>query len=222
MNSDDPGEDDPDELPPLAPVGNQGFCFRGKHVGLTYAQCGLSMEEFGIQLMFELNERKVPVAKWVIGHEQHADGGWHFHVYLGLIKRLQSKNVAIFDVEQFHPNIKRFKSRQAGGGDSQIDRWISYCKKSGKWRQEGFLSNLFTLIHWKDYRKNRADLSSWEADAKDQQRVTPFPFNLPNGQVVVKPQVNAATGEFVKRRHWLILGPPDAGKSKWVNKTFKG
>lgn len=31
-----------------------------------------------------------------------------------------------------------------------------------------------------------------------------------------------AQGDFNKKRHWAILGPPDIGKSRWISQQFKG
>lgn len=160
--------------------------------------------------------------KLVIGAEHHADGGQHYHVYVHFPKQLDLSDPRCFDIEEYHPNIKTFKGKSP---QSQMDRWISYCKKEGNWHQEGFLSNLFTFIHWQSYIKNKADLTQWEADAKAQQLKDPFPFKLPrerrtNGDFgfrVIK-RADAA----LKNRHVLILGPPSTGKTKWANDTFEG
>lgn len=48
-----------------------------------------------------------------------------------------------------------------------------------------------------------------------------FPFTLMDTVTVRKP-VKDRDGRFCKRRHWLIIGPPDIGKSEMVSKQFKG
>lgn len=49
----------------------------------------------------------------------------------------------------------------------------------------------------------------------------PFPFTIFDVATVLAP-VKDRFGDFNKKRHWLILGPPDIGKSRWVNQTFAG
>lgn len=84
--------------------------------------------------------------------------------------------------------------------------------------------------HWKphslfldstNYLKKKADHEAWEHDSKVRAKGTPYPFDLFGVATVREPKVDKA-GDFNKRRHWLILGPPDIGKSRWVSKTFKG
>lgn len=113
----------------------KGFDFRGKNVGLTYAQCDLTMEELYEGLLV-LPTQAADFDKFVIGQEHHNDGGQHFHVYLHYPKAVHATTAAYWDVEGYHPNIKRFGAKKV---DSAIDRWISYCKKEGRWEQGGFL-----------------------------------------------------------------------------------
>lgn len=201
----------------------KGFRFNGKNVGLTFPQCDITLEEFKNALLLWT----VPVngyTKFAMGRELHEDGKHHFHVYLHYPKKLNLKRADSWDIydsktdKWYHPNITRFSNRST---QDQIDKWISYCKKEGEWVQEGFLSKLFTFIHWKDYAKKKKDLQLWEQDSKDHQRVKAFPFALPNEVKIYKPDKDE-NGKFRKRRHWLLLGPPDCGKTYWMNKEFKG
>lgn len=206
------------------------FCFRGRHIGLTYAQAGAlrEIEDFGFVLLAELQSseeegHRLPIDKFVIGRELHADGGVHYHCYLHFTKLVQTRNVRKFDLptgegKYLHPNIVRFTNKKTA---TQVDKWIDYCKKSGKWKQEGFLPILFRHIAHENYVRKRADLNAWEADAKKQDLGDPFPFQLPDGTVVNKPRMDV-NEEYIKRRHWVLMGPPDAGKSRWMGRTFKG
>lgn len=210
-------------------------------MGLTYPQCDLEPWEFA-SLLFQGPAQNCD--KYVIGKEQHKDGGTHYHVYLHFPKKLNVKNPRYFDLAVddpapqsllnkyqgdptmtsllnrtiYHPNIKRFGGKRA---DPEIDRWISYCKKEGNWDQHGFLENLFTFKHHEGYRNKKADLQAWERDAKAQQRSTPFPFELPNGTTIAAPEQDE-DGKYDKRRHWLIVGPPDVGKSYHFMTEFQG
>lgn len=80
-----------------------------RYVLLTYAQAaGLDTQAL-CNLFNELN------AKYVIGRENHADGGIHYHCFLDFGKKWRSSNMAAFDVEGYHPNISPSKGRAAGG-----------------------------------------------------------------------------------------------------------
>jgi len=209
------------------------FRLNAKNIGLTYPQCNLDFPTF-MDLLMGGHGRKCD--KYAVGREEHADGNWHYHVYMHFPTKLNIKDPRYFDLEVdnqapqwlinkyqgnnavlesllereiYHPNIKKFGSKRS---DPDIDRWISYCKKEGNWEQHGFLENLFTFKHWDGYRKQKADLQAWEYDAKAQQRKEPFPFELPDGRLIEKPQLDD-DGKHEKRRSWLILGPPDVGKS---------
>lgn len=199
------------------------FRFVGKNVGLTFPQCDISMFEFKYAMSM-WGSKQQSFSKWVAGREKHEDGKHHFHLYLHYPQKLDTKDARFWDLPDldhngwFHPNITKFSNKST---QDQIDKWISYCKKEGEWVQEGFLSNLFTFIHWKDYNKKKRDLAQWEQDSKAQQLIDPFPFSLPNDLKVNKP-VKDDHGNYNKKRHWLLLGPPDCGKSHWLNSEFKG
>lgn len=62
-------------------------------------------------------------------------------------------------------------------------------------------------------------MHQWEADAKQHQLEKPFPFALPSLDIVNAPGKNQQ-GDFEKRRHWCIIGVPDAGKTRWATQTF--
>lgn len=46
-------------------------------------------------------------AECIIGRENHGDGGKHLHVFIAFKRRFSTRNPRYFDVEGFHPNIKR-------------------------------------------------------------------------------------------------------------------
>lgn len=92
----------------------------------------------------------------------------------------------------------------------------------GEWYQEGFLKNLFTFVHYKNYARNKADLALWEQDAMKQQLVNPYPFRLPDTEIEVKEPRMDAKGRYDKRHNWLIVAPPTSNKTFWVQTEFKG
>lgn len=185
-------------------------------MALTYPQTSCGLQHFVYGLKAVMNHHKLPWKKLVVGKEKHADDvGEHFHVFIGFTSKVKTKNQRLMDImikgERRHPHWEKgFKTI------AQKDQWISYCKKEGRWHQEGFLTNLFTFQHWKDYRKNKADLDQWEEDAKAQQMKDPYPFQLPDGTIIMEPQPSE------KRVNWLIMGPPNSGKTEWIETTFAG
>lgn len=190
------------------------FRFSAKSLGLTYPQTDCSLAEFVEAIKGHMGFVGIPWAKLVIGREEHTqEDGKHFHCYIGFAKKWQTTDVRAFDLlikrEVRHPNWKGgFKK------PSNIDQWISYCKKEGDWHQEGFLTNLFTFKHWRNFRKESQDLAAWERMAKRNQLKTPFPFNLPTGVQITEPEAKN------KRCNWLIMGPPDCGKTWWAENAF--
>jgi hypothetical protein len=84
-------------MPP--PPQQSGFRFQAKYALLTYAQCdGLSVRHLADHL-------GTLGAKYVIGRENHADGGIHFHAFIDFGRKYDSRNVRVFDVDGHHPNI---------------------------------------------------------------------------------------------------------------------
>lgn len=187
------------------------FRFAAKNMGLTYPQFDMPLTDFVNRIKAHMEAKAVPMTKLVVGREDHpGTDGKHFHVYVGLAKKWQTRDVRAMDLEGHHPNWSFLKKPK------NVELWVSYCKKMGEFHQEGFMENLFTFKHHTNYRKNKADLTAWEADAKKQALKDPFPFLLPNGQEVKEP----APGQ--KKCNWLIYGPPDIGKTYWCQLEFQG
>lgn len=199
------------------------FRFSGKNLGLTYSQAGeLTLEELK-QGFEQLNKDKaLGITKMVIGEEEHdLNGGRHFHAYIYFAKKFQTRNNRYFDVNihndatgevrSLHPNWKKFPNEK-----SAIKKWIYYCMKMGKKVMTGFMDNLFLFKDATNYTKNKTDHEAWMRDAEDQGLQDPFPFNLPDGFQITEPTL------AYRKRHWLILGKPDAGKTYWADRTFKG
>ncbi|QMW68689.1 replication-associated protein [Crucivirus-170] len=67
----------------------------------------------------------------------------------------------------------------------------------------------------------KADHEAWMHDSKVSGQTTPYPFTL-MGEVSIREPKPDGRGKLDKRRHWLVIGPPDIGKTHWINVTFKG
>lgn len=172
------------------------FRFNAKKVSLTYAQCGdLTAAE-----LLAAAEGWGSLAHYVIGTEKHADGGRHLHAFFSYDKAVDTKSVRFFDVKGLHPNISKVKN---------VDAWKHYCCKDGD-----FIENCFFKTST-SFTKKRGDWAAWLSfqKAKHYEEVS-WPIKMINGQRQALP---APTD---KKVNWLIIGPADTGKTRWLNETF--
>jgi len=186
----------------------------------------LSIETFVNGIKKHCEEKKCGLTKLVVGQENHeGTEGKHLHVYMGFCKKLDTQNVRYFDAMGeyedekgetkefcYHPNWKKFPKNAKGA----VLDWIYYCMKYGKYHKEGFMPHLWMFKNATNFIKKMADHEAWMRAAEDQALEDPFPFKLPDGTPILK------EGAEVRKRHWIILGPPDCGKTWWLNKTFAG
>lgn len=85
--------------------------YQFRYVLLTYAQCG-DLDPFEVcNHLASLN------AECIIGRESHEDGGTHLHVFADFGTKFRSRNVRIFDVGGYHPNVSPSKGRPGEGWD---------------------------------------------------------------------------------------------------------
>lgn len=77
------------------------FDFRSKRVFLTYPRSdGLTRELIRNKLI------ELGVQYYIVGREQHADGGTHFHAYGEWIATFRTQAKRAFDISGYHPNIQ--------------------------------------------------------------------------------------------------------------------
>lgn len=212
-------EDEPDNSDSEDVADAKDFRFSGKNLGLTYSQCPLDLNELAAGIRTLNTERDLGVTKLVIGEEEHeTNGGRHFHVYLHFAKKFSTLNNRYFDVNAFednklvgtyHPNWKKFPKQATA-----VKKWIYYCMKMGKKVMEGFMPHLFLFKDAENFQRKMADHQAWMRAAENQGLRDPFPFNLPDGFQIVEPNLH------YRKRHWLILGPPDCGKTYWASRAF--
>lgn len=176
-------------------VDEKKFEFQAKKVCLTYSQA------LNLTTMRILEKSKEwGAVKYVIGEEFHQDGGNHYHVYLTFAKRVHSRDPKVFDIDGYHPNIKKVKRDQG---------WIEYCMKDGH-----FISGGIELFkNSTNFIKRKNDFDAWCAYVQNKQRDdVQWPIQLPDGSTLDKP-----TG---KRRHYWVVGEPNRGKTEWIQNTF--
>lgn len=107
----------------------KGFRLQGKHLFLTYPQCGLKKEIALEILRAILRQEGIGLAEHLIAEETHEDGSPHLHCYLQLSEKLATRKPRIFDLESatgetFHGNYQSCRS------PSSVMR---YCQKEGSY-----------------------------------------------------------------------------------------
>lgn len=92
----------------------RAFIFKGKHVLLTFAQSpDLDPAEVD-NLVRRLG------GECIIGRENHADGGIHFHCFVQFEHEFESSDARVFDVGGRHPNVRKMYRTPEKGYDYAI------------------------------------------------------------------------------------------------------
>lgn len=178
----------------------KSFRFNRKDVFLTYAQC-----DIGYKVILEQLKLIAPVAKWLGCDEKHADGNQHSHLYVQFQTAIDSKNIKVFDVRGYHPNIKKPKKAELSG-------LFAYIMKDGHY--EGNVDILALKID--GFNRRRQDLNAFIDYVKFKGlKEVEWPITLPCG-MRYNPTV------LGKKRHIWIVGRPSMGKTTWVQDTFAG
>lgn len=176
------------------------FRVAAKAFALTFPQCNLDKQVLADALGKIGNPIKVCVSM-----EKHEDGSPHLHAYLIYTRKLNIKDPKHFDVLTFHCNVQAVKDR---------DDWLKYIKKDGNWCE---WTKDFDPDDYDVGKKKRAfDDATWakQYQQKKQMKEVLWPIQLDNYEMV-KPDPT------IKKRHWWIVTPPDAGKTYWMNLQFK-
>lgn len=174
-------------------------------VFLTYSQAG-EIKSSKV-LIDALKLQGLPIRDYIVGTEEHADGGVHYHAFLKFSKKIDTINPRYFDVNGVHPNIvKNIKSEKAV---------TEYCMKGGNYISSGIKAAAM-FPNSKNFVKAYQDHIAWarflsEANRKDIE----YPIQLPH----VDMWINKPVPEE-RKRHWVIQGPPGCGKTLWLNTVF--
>jgi len=197
------------------------FRIQGKHIGLTFPQCELTMEEF-----IEGFARAHGHAAIRVAEEKHADGATHFHVYLRYDLRKDIRSARFYDFQckrsvcatckgdaehqSHHPSIERLRD---------FRDWVKYISKDGVTRD--FTEEFDPMLYEAGKRKRMYDDNQWTRHfiAHRQRREISYPIRLITaGRTYEMHRPDPSK----KKRHWWIVSPPNAGKTRWLNKTFRG
>lgn len=107
------------------------FRLAAKKIFLTYPQCNAEVQDLQDFLITKLNEYE-PAFR--IGVELHEDGNQHFHVYISLGRKLETRDSRYFDfiwlLDTYHPNV------QAAKNPKQV---LDYVSKQGFFIDHGVL-----------------------------------------------------------------------------------
>lgn len=205
-DSDDEGDGQPEE--------KKAFRFNARNAFLTYPNCPILPGEYRATTSFDWNRVKLCFAK----QERHTDGHHHLHVYIAFVTKLDHHDPRYFDASYtphgaaapvtFHPNIRRNKGKQC-----LVRIWEYLCKDGGTPPSNIIgAPNLYPVS--KNFRKDYGDRLQWlnylAVQSLDEPR---FPMRGPNGEEIKAP---AAAD---KKRHLWIWGPPNAGKTHWLERN---
>lgn len=173
------------------------FRLDARHFAITYSQA----EKLTRELIKETLMKRYEVEHIVIGEEAHKDGGKHFHVYLGLVKRTCIRNCKKFDIEGYHPNFKKVRNLQ---------NWYKYCKKEDK---------ILEYMNWiplnsNNYIKRKADFDAFKMDV--------YKWGLKGKPEAVGNNFGIDLHKTGKKRHYWIVGPSSIGKTEFIENSFEG
>jgi len=197
-----------------------GFRLCCKQFALTYPQCPVERAVF--DPAFDL---KFHPFEFASAREQHQDGSFHLHVYVAFPKRVDVQSSRYFDLafagQTYHPNVQKCKSREA---------WLEYIGKGDDHGADAVSRRPADLSGDLGYdplsaplgkRKSRWLDHLWSRQFEVQRALKPvqFPVEL---RTTERTYVMEAPNPGVKKRNWWIVAPPNAGKTRWLNRTFAG
>lgn len=200
------------------------FRFQRESVFLTYPRCPAPKEALRDFVNSQCNVRA-----YAIGRERHSDGAYHLHAVFKFSSRLRVRDCRFFDLVyegvRYHPNIRGIGKTKRGG--SALQRTVEYCIKEGDYIGEH-------INFWKssaNFTKNKGDFDNWVAfNERRALREIPWPIALPfsSARRIVPSPLPCPPCTLTrpdarnKQRHYWLYGPPDWGKSKWLNEAFAG
>lgn len=204
-----------------------GFRISAKMFSLTYPRCDVSRAAFD-----PVFRGKFKPTEFASAREPHKGGGHHLHVFVAFSSRRDVQSARYFDVsidgKTYHPNIQQTRSRESWlgyiskGDDHGVEpaarRAVGRARKKSRQDQE---------LHSFDPKQEPAgkrrgvyeDLVWTERFLEDQGMADvewPVQLHCTDGKIYEMHRPNPAT----KKRNWWIVAPPNAGKTRWVNKTF--
>lgn len=187
---------------PPPPI-TKAFRINAKQFFITYPQCPIPKEG-----VYDLFDKSFNPEELIVAEEKHEDGNKHLHVYVKFEKKLNIKDPRHFDIDGYHPNIQSVHNKNAV---------TKYVKKDGNYREKqvSTVERLRGLDVFNAQRKAADIIYHEQLIYRVNLPAPPLRFELPNGIIV-----DRAIRE--KKRHIWMYGPPDTGKTSWINETFGG
>lgn len=187
------------------------FRLAAKQFALTYPRCAVERARVDEELKTRFHPSELASAR-----EEHKDGGHHLHVFIAFLKRHDVRSSRHFDVafdgQTYHPNVQRVRSRAA---------WLEYISKGADHGVAQLARGFDPLREKLGKRKSMWQDHCWSEQHRVLMALTPV--NYP-----IKLECEGRTYEMLapdprhKKRNWWIVAPPNAGKTRWLNKTFAG
>lgn len=189
----------------------RSFRLQCKQFALTYPQCPVARATF--DAAFKL---KHSPAEFASAREEHQDGSYHLHLFVSYGKCKDVRSARAFDVAvdgvTYHCNIQKCKNRAA---------WLKYISKGDDHGVFDIDVGFDPLSAPLGKRKSYWTDHQWSLQFAATRRLTApnYPIKLvcaDRTHELLRPD------PAVKRRSWWIVAPPNAGKTRWLNKTFAG
>nr|AOV86313.1 putative rep protein [uncultured virus] len=205
------------------------FRFNARKCFLTYAKCPIPPESF-LDLFPLAHRVKTCFAK----QELHEDKTPHLHAFVSFTRKLDLSNPGCFDIPlqpgdddrdvhgqlrvRHHPNIKR-----VAGIDNTVRRYEYLCKDGtpptvlrGEERflhpfSKNFTREFGDRVNWLEYLRS-------VAQPRPVWPILGPALTGPGGEQLPRIEFQDPR-EAGKKRHAWIYGPPDAGKTKWLEEN---
>jgi len=187
------------------------FRIQARTYAITYPQCPVERAVFDTEF-----KRKFKPSQFASAREQHQDGSYHLHLFVDFGKRRDVQSSRYFDMAfegvTYHPNVQRCRSRK---------KWLAYI---GKGSDHGTASldcdvGFDVLSEPLGKRKSLWLDHIWSEQHRVLSSLLPvsYPIKL---ECEGKSYEMLVPDPRVKKRSWWIVAPPNAGKTRWLNKTF--
>lgn len=181
------------------------FRFSAKKAFLTYAHCPHAPEEF-----LHLFTDKIPVYRYIIATEKHADGSDHIHAYLEFESKVDTRSPQVFDIGIYHPNIKTISGSRA------IENVKAYAQKGGN-----FITNFPEKISKLASLAKTVIQDGLNAKTlKENPELLFKNFASIQSWMSLLPKRPSHYQSLPKKRHLWVSGPSNSGKSTFLN-AFK-
>jgi len=212
----DVGSDEEDPYRGEEPDRKFRFCSRSAF--LTFPRCPVLPGDY-----FRYSSVPPERVKTAFGkQESHRDGTKHLHVWITFHKKVDTINPRFFDLSvedaetgeilRFHGNVRRTDRRKSGIRNA-IGAYEYLCKYDGVLPVDIIgTTNLYPTS--RNFRKEHGDRTQWLNFLAVRAMPLPeYPIPLPNGTSIAQPDASN------KQRHLWIYGPPNAGKTLWLEEN---